>query len=131
MKKIRISLCLAIAALAAAIAFAGAPLKGVDVKLGKNPGSKPAARVADTAATTDANGKADFGKLEKGSYSLTLTPRDAKAGEACTVTVSGAAGGPVTLEWSGRTEAKIAFDSDGAQPVSVTIIKSKSNITNN
>jgi hypothetical protein len=45
-------------------AFAGSPLKGVDVKLGKNPGGGCAAR------TTDAGGKADFGVWPKGSYTL-------------------------------------------------------------
>jgi hypothetical protein len=45
-------------------ALAGSPLKGVDVKLGKNPGGGCAAR------TTDANGAADFGVWPKGEYTL-------------------------------------------------------------
>ena len=48
--------------------FAGAPLKGIDVKLGKNPGGGCAAR------TTDAGGKADFGVWPKGSYTLEFAP---------------------------------------------------------
>jgi hypothetical protein len=47
--------------------YAGAPLKGIDVKLGKNPGGGPASR------TTDANGTANFGVLPKGSYTITFT----------------------------------------------------------
>ena len=41
-----------------------APLSGVDVKLGKNPGGILATR------TTDSNGKIDWGVLAKGSYYL-------------------------------------------------------------
>jgi hypothetical protein len=48
--------------------FAGAPLKGIDVKLGKNPGGGCAAR------TTDAGGKADFGVWPKGNYTLEFAP---------------------------------------------------------
>ncbi len=48
--------------------FAGAPLKGIDVKLGKNPGGGCAAR------TTDAGGKADFGVWPKGNYTLEFSP---------------------------------------------------------
>ena len=44
--------------------FAGAPLKGIDVKLGKNPGGLAAAR------TTDESGQADFGVVPKGNYTL-------------------------------------------------------------
>lgn len=50
------------------IALAGAPLKGIDVKLGKNPGGGCAAR------TTDSAGKADFGVWPKGSYTLSFEP---------------------------------------------------------
>jgi hypothetical protein len=49
-------------------AFAGAPLKGIDVKLGKNPGGGCAAR------TTDAGGRADFGVWPKGNYTLEFAP---------------------------------------------------------
>jgi hypothetical protein len=46
------------------VALAGSPLKGIDVKLGKNPGGGCSAR------TTDASGKADFGVWPKGNYTL-------------------------------------------------------------
>src|SRR5205085_8679359 len=55
--------------------YAGAPLKGVDVKLGKNPGGTPAARA------TDASGNFDFGVMPKGSYALQIAP-DRRGGTA-------------------------------------------------
>ena len=55
-------------ALSSHLAVAGAPLKGVDVKLGKNPGGGCAAR------TSDGNGKAIFGIWPKGNYTLTISP---------------------------------------------------------
>ena len=54
-------------ALCAQIALAGAPLKGVDVKLGKNPGGGCAAR------TTDGAGNANFGVWPKGNYTVTIS----------------------------------------------------------
>jgi len=58
----------------AQIAFAGAPLKGIDVKLGKHPGGGCAAR------STDAGGKADFGVWPKGNYTLEFVPPVSDAG---------------------------------------------------
>ncbi len=62
------------------LAFAGAPLKGIDVKLGKNPGGGCAAR------TTDAGGNADFGVWPKGNYTLSFfksqMPTEASSGKA-------------------------------------------------
>ncbi|MGZ3862542.1 MAG: carboxypeptidase regulatory-like domain-containing protein [Bacteroidia bacterium] len=43
----------------------GAPLKGVDIKLGKNPGGSPAART-----TTDANGDYSFSNVPVGKYKI-------------------------------------------------------------
>ena len=133
-------------------AIAGAPLKGVDVKLGKNPGGSAQAR------TTGADGKLDLGVLPKGSYFLiVVAPKadEAKTGaspapqsKTCVVTVAGAAGGPLEWEWDfARARAtaraatsaaarltdqeKIVFESDGVTPIQLTIIKSKSNISNN
>ena len=45
----------------------GAPLKGVDVKLGKSPGGGAAAR------TTDDRGAFNFGVVPKGTYVLTAS----------------------------------------------------------
>ncbi len=144
----RRSLCLALVTLmvAAAPAFAGAPLKGVDVKLGRNPGGGMSAR------TTNADGKTSFGILPAGEYAVTISaPKSAgiQAPDA-QIEVWGSAGGTVTKRWNfaqkrafdanpaatakAAGEAKILFKSDGVHPISVaatTIIRSKSNITNN
>lgn len=58
----------AVLVLSSHLAFAGAPLKGIDVKLGKNPGGGCAAR------TTDGAGKANFGVWPKGNYTLSISP---------------------------------------------------------
>ena len=131
--------------LSAATAFAGAPLKGVDVKLGKNPGGSPAAR-----ATTDAKGGFDLGVVPAGSYALTLGPSAAAA--QCAIEVKGAKGGPIKVGWdfakrasfdlaaqaAGRislSQDKIILESDGQNPlvgtVEAAVVKAKSNIGNN
>jgi hypothetical protein len=70
----------------AQLAFAGAPLKGIDVKLGKNPGGGCAAR------TTDAGGNADFGVWPKGNYTLEFSP---------------AASAPISEPSANRTQAPV------------------------
>ena len=129
-------------------AVPGAPLKGVDVKLGKNPGGSPAAR------TTDQNGKFDFGVLPKGSYYLIVSLPDKNRSaapsptvKACWITINGAVGGAIQKGWDfeknrafdaatmntakAATQEKIVFESDGTHPLNGTIVKSKSNISNN
>ncbi len=90
-------------------AQAGAPLKGIDVKLGKNPGGGCAAR------TTDSTGKANFGVWPKGNYTLSFVPATApKAGVAKTaapvasklhVIIQGATGGKIEREMDGGANA--------------------------
>ncbi len=118
MRKLILSIALL---LIAVVAYAGAPLKGVDVKLGKNPGGSPAAR------TTDASGHFDFGVVEKGSYDLTLSPPANAKGtpETCVVEMAGR-----RTEWhfkkaTDRTglPQKISFTSDGRTPISGTVSK--------
>ncbi|MBV8547636.1 MAG: hypothetical protein JO093_13135 [Acidobacteria bacterium] len=127
-------------ALVAVAAWAGAPLKGVDVKLGKNPGGKPAAR------TTNAEGKADFGVLPAGSYYVVIG--GATSEPDAQIEVHGAAEGTVKKRWSFAQKKafgvdatardagadKIDFTSDGKHPVEIAataVVRSKSNISNN
>jgi hypothetical protein len=86
------------------VVYAGAPLKGVDVKLGKNPGGKPAAR------TTNAEGKVDFGVLPAGSYRLVVIAPAALAADEALVEVKGAADGSVRKRWNFAQNK--AFDAD-------------------
>ena len=104
-------------------ASAGAPLKGIDVKLGKNSGGSVASRV------TDSTGAFTFGVLAKGRYRLTFSfPKGAvPASGFAEVTVTGAANGPldakIVMPESGAAATRAAdistidFLSDGAHPV--------------
>ncbi|MGD1064531.1 MAG: hypothetical protein ABR860_14835 [Terracidiphilus sp.] len=112
--------------------FAGAPLKGIDVKLGKNPGGGCAAR------TTDAGGKADFGVWPKGDYTLEFSPvasnggapdSTAKTAPQATlklhVVISGAAAGKMERDVetgaSAERAAPIQFSLDGSQRLVVVV----------
>lgn len=137
----------------------GAPLKGVDVKLGRNPGGLMASR------TTDQHGKFDFGVLPAGSYYLivSLPKKTNNASDAstaaresnpsladtktCLIIINGATAGTINMGWDferSRTfdpaaqsaaratdQERIAVVTDGTHPLNGTIVKSKSNITNN
>ena len=103
----------------AQLVFGGVPLKGVDVKLGKNPGGGCANR------TTDAGGNADFGVWPKGNYTITFTqpllgPRESSSGLATGRMESPAAkpGTPtasnIHIVISGATSGKIERDIDSS-----------------
>jgi hypothetical protein len=137
--------------LLATAARAGVPIRGIDVKLGKNPGGTASAR------TTNAEGKLNLGVLPAGSYYLIIgAPKgtDVTRDPDAQIEIKGAAGGTIKKRWdyakkkafdaaptdsSARAaapvgEEKIIFTSDGSHPIEIaatTIIKSKSNIANN
>ena len=132
----------------------GAPLKGVDVKLGNNPGGSPAKR------TTDGHGIIDWGPQAAGTYYVEIIP-PAKPATATSddanyyvVTISGArlVGGTKRMAWeikkqqfispideSARTPTppayttKFQFDvgSGPPAPVQTAVVRAKSNISNN
>jgi hypothetical protein len=129
---------------------AGAPLKGVDVKLGKNPGGKAAAR-----STTDGKGKFNLGVVPAGSYILTLEfpagPGPEQAANAngskekapnavnmklARITIDGSVGGVIVRGWDptikkpiglpahsagkATTQNEIIVQSDGKTPLTGT-----------
>jgi Carboxypeptidase regulatory-like domain len=117
-------LCIAILLASSAAAEAGAPLKGVDVKLGKNPGGGLASRV------TDGTGRFNFGVLPKGTYRITvLAPKGPEAARADGVeiivysTAKGTVSSVLDSSTARKSGAVIAADflvisSDGVHPVS-------------
>ena len=137
-------------------AFApGAPLRGVDVKLGSNPGGNAAARTGKT----DKDGKVTFVGLAPGNYSLTVQQLDSEAlrqnhlsaTDNYEVEVTGAAlvGGAMNRSWdatkkkayeppsaTAKTSAthytdSIDFEIKGATSALTVIVKSRSNIKTN
>jgi carboxypeptidase family protein len=109
----------------------GAPIGGVDVKLGRNPGGNAAARMG----TTNDKGEVTFVGLEPGNYSLTIVgpakEQNAANDRAVGVPgasvlsdyvleITGAVGGPITREWNVKargfgTLAKGVAKASGAQ----------------
>lgn len=128
-------------ALIAASAWAGAPLKGVDVKLGKNPGGSPAAR------TTNAEGKIDFGVLPAGSYYIVVGDGKDLHEQYVELEIRGPKEGTLKKRWNFAQKKAfgldpvvreagtdtIVFTSDGKHPIEIaaTTVRSKSNIRNN
>jgi hypothetical protein len=160
-----LTLASTVAAQTPAARTSGAPLKGVDVKLGRYGGAQFSASGAVASAKTDDKGHFAFPVLPRGQYVLIvglpaensaakpMTQRGATeaAPRFCIITLNLAGGKQATMGYDlaqgkafGATigpanaaamkAAKFApliFESDGAQPCNGTIVKSKSNITNN
>jgi hypothetical protein len=132
--------------LATRVAFAGAPLKGIDVKLGKNPGGGCAAR------SSDASGNVDFGVWPKGNYAVTLAgaslPANAQRSKLSNlqVEVSGVVEGrvthvlpaanvddiePIAVTSDGKTPLVVKVSDGTGEPVDWARVKSHSNSNNN
>jgi hypothetical protein len=132
---------LAVVLLVAFSASAGAPLKGVDVKLGKAPGGGASART-----TTNEHGTFSFPVMPRGSYWVSFESKSASPMAEVSVT-NGPASAAVRAEWNLRAghrvgagtgaaaknanADKLMIDSDGKNPIQGAVVKSKSNISNN
>ena len=101
----------------------GTPLRGIDVKLGKNPSGNAAAR-----ATTDDAGNFAFPIVPQGSYTLTFTiPKETDAKMNIRGAVHGPAGRIFYSEVAFQVKVVIApapiiLESDGKTPFSGRII---------
>jgi len=112
------------------VAVAGSPLKGIDVKLGKNPGGGCANR------TTDASGNANFGVWPAGNYTLEFAPPASPASASRQsgllmpavmkfhIKIATGNGAPIERDINTATQARqapIAFALDGKSPLVVVV----------
>jgi len=121
--------------------WAGTPVKGASVSLGKNPGGKVAAR------TTNADGKIDFGVLPAGSYYIVVGDGKNLHEQLVELEIRGPKEGTVKKRWNFAQKKAfgldpvvreagadtIVFTSDGKHPIEIaaTTVRSKSNVRNN
>ena len=121
-------------------AFAGEPIPGIDVKLGKNPSGQQS-----MTSTTEMNGKFTFAGLDPGSYEITFTAKEGLAlnetkhngtvetgqitiDQADGVTVDGKRQwGPITISSSQTTVIKITLSGKGSISGKITKFAIKEN----
>jgi hypothetical protein len=114
----------------------GTPIRGIDVKLGKNPGGNVVAR-----ATTDAEGNFALPIVPAGSYILSFEIR--KEAEVV-MSLKGSIRGSKNRTFSSGVKfatrvavapAPIILESDGQNPLTgiceTAVVRSKSNISSN
>jgi len=140
---LKLILALVFCVLCAQSALAGAPLKGIDVKLGKNPGGGCAAR------TTNGAGMADFGLWPKGNYTLSfaqaVSPNggtesanrqnnqskqlNARSSLGMHIVIQGAAGGKIERDINAGADservAPIQFSLSGTEKLIVLVTSSQ------
>jgi hypothetical protein len=104
--------------------LAGAPLKGIDVKLGKNPGGFAAARLSST-------GSFSFGVLPAGEYTFELVLNDRATGGPLYGQLAISDGRhtvrePISLRRTDRKSGSVIFQnvvrSDGKDPIEGTLV---------
>jgi hypothetical protein len=108
MRKITVAACALLLAGSVAFAIEGDPIPGVGVKVGRKP---PGGGIIVAQGTTDAEGRASFKGLKKGTYFVRFADADRSFEIATT-----AAGNPLTIRKGSKEAANRSASAEPAPP---------------